>query len=343
MEPIPCVACLVRYSHHLSFGMALSLSGSSSFCVFCPGGARWQWGNRVHRSLSVSCTPSPCASLLIVSLFVFQQFVQSSDGKVQCLPGMWCLSLCCEFRCISWRSSFVPADTTGSWHGHEFGYLGLWAGSGSIYYGVSLLLFLAGLYLSIFPVPGTASAAKLHAQSSICHLRLGTVIPPHRPNILLRHLVASSGFTQGICLLSTSYGAVSLTVNVFRIRSDGKMAALPIWLYMEDIQLVHVKSQANLVAVGLHQRQFFLKPCSWIGACVICISEGHDHCFSTPRSFASLLRLQNKGSRHMMNRIGDRGSPCLTPWLILICLVSPFPTAKVIVAPWYRSSTTLMI
>lgn len=32
VEPIPCVRS-VRYSHHLSFGMALSLSGSSSFCL----------------------------------------------------------------------------------------------------------------------------------------------------------------------------------------------------------------------------------------------------------------------------------------------------------------------
>ena len=48
------------------------------------------------------------------------------------------------------------------------------------------------------------------------------------------------------------------------------------------------------------------------------------------------------GSGHTLNRIGERGSPCLTPWLILICLVSPFAVAKVVIAPSYRSSTTLM-
>ena len=54
------------------------------------------------------------------------------------------------------------------------------------------------------------------------------------------------------------------------------------------------------------------------------------------------LKLNVRGSRHTLNRIVDRGSPCLTPWLILICLVSSFAVAKVVVAPSYRSSTTLM-
>ena len=43
-----------------------------------------------------------------------------------------------------------------------------------------------------------------------------------------------------------------------------------------------------------------------------------------------------------LNRTGERGSPCFTPWLILICLVSPFAVAKVVVAPSYRFSTTLI-
>ena len=63
---------------------------------------------------------------------------------------------------------------------------------------------------------------------------------------------------------------------------------------------------------------------------------------SLPHLSPSLSRLQNMGSGHTLNRIGERGSPCLTPWLILICLVSPFAVAKVVIATLYRSSTTLM-
>ena len=51
---------------------------------------------------------------------------------------------------------------------------------------------------------------------------------------------------------------------------------------MEHVRLVNVKSQAHLVAVGLHQGQVFLESSSRVGRrCgVICISEGRDRCFT---------------------------------------------------------------
>ena len=74
-EPIPCVAWLARYSHHFSFGNKLFPPSSmfSSLCFFRPGQTGRKRGNCTHRSSSVSLTPSPRASLLIVSLLFFRQ------------------------------------------------------------------------------------------------------------------------------------------------------------------------------------------------------------------------------------------------------------------------------
>ena len=73
VDPIPWVAWLARYSHHLFLGIALSLVGSSSAVSFLPVSAGLQRGYFLQRSSGVSLTPSPLASFLIVSLFVFQQ------------------------------------------------------------------------------------------------------------------------------------------------------------------------------------------------------------------------------------------------------------------------------
>ena len=83
VDPNPSVAWLARYSHHFFLGITLSLGGSSSFFPFLPSSASLQTGSLLHKSSSVSLTPSPSANFFIVSLFVFQQFLEPSDGKIR--------------------------------------------------------------------------------------------------------------------------------------------------------------------------------------------------------------------------------------------------------------------
>ena len=163
---------------------------------------------------------------------------------------------------------------------------------------------IVSLQISRACIGFSGAAATLRAHSSICCFRFGIDIPPHGPNILPRYLVALSGLTHGIRPPSISYGAVSLTVNV-----------LPSDFMWKTYDLFTLSRRPTWSQKAFTSARFFSSPA--LESDSTAVSSAYPRAvidvISFPHPLPSLSRLQNMGSRHTLNRIGERGSPCLTP------------------------------
>ena len=126
-----------------------------------------------------------------------------------------------------------------------------------------------------------------------------TVISPHCPNIFRdSHLSPWSKHLSQVpcCLIWLHPGNLSPIHFVQCCVIDQERLSIRSY-YMEHVRLVNVKSQAHLVAVGLHQGQVFLESSSRVGRrCgVICISEGRDRCLTVSPSPSVSLEAPGAG------------------------------------------------
>ena len=174
----------------------------------------------MHRSSSVSLTPSPRASLLIISLLDFQQSLWN--------PLMVRSGTASSRHVVPRPPFFCACVQHGGGH-----LLGQMQRTLDMTTHLGVQTFEHSQARSAVENPGFHSRQDSISPDFQCMERLQrgsgnaacpvfdlsfevrTVIPHMGPNIFPRYLVTSPGFTRGICFPSTSYGAVSLTVNVF--------------------------------------------------------------------------------------------------------------------------------